>query len=537
MNESPKVVEGFDLFCDPWITCVTTAGEVGDYSIESLLAEAHELSEIVDPSPLVTVSVLRLLEAVIIWSLDIDDEDGWYEFWRRGRFDEQAMGRVRECCAGRMDLFDAVRPFYQSRDIPSSGAGEHAKSVGYLFPDIATGTAVALYAHGKEDEHSFCPRCCAQGLVMLPAFATSGGQGIKPSINGVPPTYLFALGDTVFQTLVLNCVLADARPPMASRSDPGPAWACDGVVGHKEERADVGFIESLTWQPRRVRLLGPPRRGTCSRCGTAVQMLTTKLVMDQGLSRPREAAPWLDPWAAYLWRTEKTGVATVRPLRPREERQTWRDTGALFLASVPESEADARGRPSRPTIVTQLAHLAHALGPECPAQLRHERYLAVGIRTDMKAKVYEWRSDRFELPSAVLGEPAAPPVVRALRFAEVGADALGGALLRLHPGTERDNPPWSDIRSAMADTTTDAAREYWTELEPPFRSALFDTRLAEAEQAQSEWLREWIQTVRDTAVRVVDSTLDSGDDTAAGLRRQEAARRSLYALLKKGGVV
>jgi hypothetical protein len=169
--------------------------------------------------------------------------------------------------------------------------------------------------------------------------------------------------------------------------------------------------------------------------------------------------------------------------------------------------------------------------------LCHERYLAVGIRTDMKAKVFEWRSDRFELPAAVLGESAAAPVIRALRSAEVGADALGGALLRLHPGTERDNPPWSDIRAAMAETTTDAARGYWTALEPRFRNALFDTRLAEAEQAQSEWLNEWVQTVRDTAVKVADSTLDSRDDTAAGLRRQEAARRSLYTLLKKGGVV
>ena len=203
---------GFDVFREPWITCVSVGGDVSDYGIGGLLAKAHELSEIVDPSPLVVVSVLRLLEAVLLSALAIDDEDRWLALWEASRFDASAMARVEECCSGRMDLFNGERPFYQSRDIDVIGSEENIKSVGNLFPDTATGTAVVHYAHVAEDAHAFCPVCCAKGLAMLPAFATSGGQGIKPSINGVPPTYVLPIGADLFRTLLLNYVLPEARP-------------------------------------------------------------------------------------------------------------------------------------------------------------------------------------------------------------------------------------------------------------------------------------------------------------------------------------
>jgi len=195
VNENVQPVDGgFDVLRDPWITCVSAGGDASDFGVEGLFEQAHELSEIIDPSPLVVVSVLRLLEAVLLSALEIDDEDRWLELWAAGRFDDGSMARVRECCSGRMDLFNDERPFYQSRDIDVTGEGERAKSVGYLFPDTATGTAVVHYAHAAEASHAFCPVCCTKGLATLPAFATSGGQGIKPSINGVSTAHFISGG-------------------------------------------------------------------------------------------------------------------------------------------------------------------------------------------------------------------------------------------------------------------------------------------------------------------------------------------------------
>jgi CRISPR system Cascade subunit CasA len=536
MNELQSAEWGFDLLVEPWITCVSADGGVREYGIEDLLSDAHNLSEIIDPSPLVVVSAIRLLEAVLLSSLGIDDEDGWLTLWQGGRFDEKAMSSVRRLCAERMDLFDCARPFYQSCDIDPGGTSEHAKSVGYLFPEAATGTAVIHYVHAAEDEHAYCPVCCAKGLVMLPAFATSGGQGIKPSINGVPPLYVLPVGRSVFETLLLNCVISAYRPPMALPLDPGPFWASDGVVGHKEERVSVGFVESLTWQPRRVRLLSPFSEGVCTRCGRTTAQLARQIVFDQGVSRPRDAASWLDPWAAYVWRTDKMGATTVRPLRPQADRQTWRDVGALFLTQVPEAEASARGRATRPAIVNQTAYLAQATKQDGLAEIAGNRYMTVGIRTNMKAKVFEWSVNRFDMPNVVLGPRAALPVTRALRHAETAADAVGNAVMRLHPGTERENPSWSDVRTAMGDVIRPTQREYWSEIEPEFRSRLFDERLAGDEEDQAAWLSEWTEVVRAAIVGVLERVLAASDDTADGLRRQEAARHVLFTQLKKGGV-
>jgi CRISPR system Cascade subunit CasA len=485
---------------------------------------------------MVVVSVLRLLEAVLLSSCEIEGEDRWLDLWAAGRFEAKIIASIFERCGGRLDLFDERRPFYQSSDVPASAEAGRSKSVGYLFAEAATGTGVTHYAHAPDASHAFCPVCCAKGLVMLPAFATSGGQGIKPSINGVPPTYVFALGESVFATLLLNYILPSFRPPMASISDPGPFWASDGIVPHKDERASAGFIESLTWQPRRVRLLAPFGAGTCSWCGRPSEQLTRRIVLDQGASRLKEAVPWTDPWAAYLWRTDKVGATTVRPLRPQEERQCWRDIGALFLSQVPAAEASARGHSVRPQVVSQTAALTRVIGQEGLHETASDHFLAVGLRTDMKAKVFECRMDRFELPDAVLGRAAAVPVTRALRITEAAAEALGSALLRLHAATERENPSWPDVRSAMAEVIRLAQRRFWSKLEPEFRLRLFDGRLAGDEEAQAAWLSEWGQLAKAAVVEALEGALAASDDTAAGLRRQETSRHVLYVQLKKEGI-
>jgi len=147
----------------------------------------------------------------------------------------------------------------------------------------------------------------------------------------------------------------------------------------------------------------------------------------------------------------------------------------------------ARGRLVRPTIVNQVAALMQEVRYDGLAETPSERFLTVGIRTDMKAKVFEWRIDRFELPDDVLGSAAAVPVTRALRQAETGADAVArhfcGCMLAASVTAPVGRYPLRDGWGHRY-----AARQYWTALEPEFRSSLFDGRLAGGEEAQqSGW--------------------------------------------------
>jgi len=55
----------FNLIDEPWILCIDLAGRQVEYGIRDTLAKAHELREICDDSPLVTVAIHRLLLAIL----------------------------------------------------------------------------------------------------------------------------------------------------------------------------------------------------------------------------------------------------------------------------------------------------------------------------------------------------------------------------------------------------------------------------------------------------------------------------------------
>jgi len=523
------VTTRFDLLTAPWIPCIDDRGSRCELGILEVITRAHELHEVRDPSPLTTTALLRLLIAISRREIVIMDTEEWRDAWERGAFPEDTATRITGACAGRFDLFDATFPFYQSGDIPLAPLPKEVKSVGSLSLEDPTGTGVFHYTHRLEDDHAYCPACCAKALVTLPAFATSGGAGIKPSVNGVPPIYVMPVGETLFHTLLLNYVL----PSEDDRTDNEPAWMGNGRVGYKEERGTAGLLESLTWQPRRVRLFPGENGGVCTRCGRESDGLVMSIIYAQGRSLAEGTAPVRDPWAAYTLRQDATRNRIEQiPVRPREHRATWRDLDALFMADLPADDSMRGNRPAtlRPRILDQLDDLRHddALPDKTPLIFQ-----TVGVRTDMKAKIFEWRLDRFDFPPAVLSREAALPVRQALEHADRVERILGDALCRLHPEAKRDRPKWGDIQKAMAQLITTAKSDYWRQVELPFRDALFDSRLVAGVEQQIAWRADWQETVRRIAWTVLEAILDNYDTDAAALERQQAARGVFHSLLKK----
>ena len=96
--------------------------------------------------------------------------------------------------------------------------------------DVPAGTAVTHYRHGSDDECAFCPTCVAACLTGVPAFASSGGAGIKPSINGVPPIYVLPVGKTLFESLLLSLVIPDYQPEVRSRKRDDVTWLRSPVM-------------------------------------------------------------------------------------------------------------------------------------------------------------------------------------------------------------------------------------------------------------------------------------------------------------------
>ncbi len=201
------------------------------------------------------------------------------------------------------------------------------KTVGRLRAEVPSATNVNHFRHAYDDAQAYCPPCAARGLVTLAPFAQSDGRGYTPSINGDPPIYVWLAGANLFETLSWNLVLPGTRPKAAGAAD-GPAWRGDGVVRAAQVKPEVGFLESLTWQPRRIRLL-PDGEGVCTLCGSRSPVLVRQMSWEQGCSRPRDATWWQDPLVAYT-------NADERPMtvRAKEDRPIWRDYAMLLLPAL-----------------------------------------------------------------------------------------------------------------------------------------------------------------------------------------------------------
>src|SRR5581483_3989392 len=104
----------FDLIDEPWLPCVRPDGAAVELGLRQALAGAHELGELYDPSPLVTVALHRLLLAILHRAYRGPAVPAaWRAIWNAGRFDPAVIDAYLDRWRHRFDLFDPERPFYQ----------------------------------------------------------------------------------------------------------------------------------------------------------------------------------------------------------------------------------------------------------------------------------------------------------------------------------------------------------------------------------------------------------------------------------------
>lgn len=119
-----------------------------------VFTNAHRIQEEVGGSPLVTVSLYRLLQALVLRVfLGSDDEcevrNRWVSMWRGGRFDPAAVTRYFDGWQGekeRFDLLHAERPFYQHPE-PNT---KTVKPPTQLFAGAASGNNPTIFDHSVD---------------------------------------------------------------------------------------------------------------------------------------------------------------------------------------------------------------------------------------------------------------------------------------------------------------------------------------------------------------------------------------------------
>lgn len=501
----------FNLWTQPWIDVQFLRGQIGKASISEVLLHAHEIHAIIDPSPLAIAGILRLLIAVLQDALKPERVPDIKNLYQAGCFPEKQIQAFGEKYSGRFDIFSSEAPFMQSRDLPvNPGRGDPAKTIAYLTPDRPSGTNITHFHHIKDSDNSLCPACCAKGLVIVPCFATAGGKGIKPSINGVPPIYVFPSGNNLFQSLTLSLTTPAYQPRAASRSDL-PWWLREPVVGKSEEVIEVGYLHSLTFPARRIRLHPKRVSHPCTRCAETAEWQAGTMVYEMGEFRDKESAFWFDPFAAYRLPGRKAEKPT--PIRPLEGKAIWREFTSLFL-TVSEDQA-AGNYFQRPRIIDQISDLRISLDSVS--------FRVIGIRTDMKAKIFEWIDAEFDVPSSLLDDPQAGFLIQeAVRSATDFASSISSAFKQTFNPKRTKSERNKDLREKML-------ADYWSSLAEDFR--LFVLKLGytnDREKEFSQWVDTALQLAEYTFSRYIDMTAESGKSLRTAVEGRQLCRRFLY---------
>lgn len=528
---SPPAVASFNLWHEPWLRVLNKDGERRTLSIEAVLLEADRLKTFYDQSPLTVASVHRLLAAILqsIYAPRYLTEIG--DVLDARSFDSAKIRAFGEQFAERFDLFHPSAPFLQTGDVPldawrkpekpkgkraaagapgnqdpaaqpASAVGKiEPKTIAYLLEEVPAGTNRTHFRHVNDEDHRLCPACCARSLITIPAFAKSGGAGIKPSINGVPPVYLLPVGDTLFYSLVLSLIGEDYRPASADETRQAAAWNGATTIPRGCELAAVGYLESLTFQARRVRLFPIVDPGPCTRCGEESAIRVKEMLYEMGWSRRKDASWWKDPFVAYR-KSAKGKSEAPTPLRPSQGKALWRDYNVLFLS----------GEELQPALVKQMTHLIDEGSVTADQRLR---FRCIGMKTDGKAKVFEWLDDVLDVPAALLRDERGAAAVReALVRAEEVVRTIRFIFTRhMQPARGGKQEHFLGLRARMED-------DYWTALVQPFRDLIDSATTVEAvDQARDTWAR----TILAQAQRAFDAALDQLGDRADMLRRRVEA--------------
>jgi len=143
----------FNLIDKPWIPCIMSDGRQQELNLQETLVKAHEIQEIFAQSPIVTVSLYRLLLAVVYRNFPFKSLNEWEKLWKTKQFSPDTIANYFEKWHDRFDLFHPEWPFYQSPGFVTKNPFS-IKKLGWGY---TAGNAARWFEHSWEDEETPTP--------------------------------------------------------------------------------------------------------------------------------------------------------------------------------------------------------------------------------------------------------------------------------------------------------------------------------------------------------------------------------------------
>jgi len=523
MSNSPAETEipSFNLWVEDWLPLEMPNGNLKKHSISEALFHAHECRVIYDPSPLVVVGAHRLLTAILQDALNPQGNANLEDLWRAGQFPKDKILAFAEKYADRFDLFSTDKPFLQSADLPMFPTTKEEikdssrKPIAKLFTEIPSGDEVAHYRHGKEDEAIFSPATAALGLLTIPPFASSGGSGNFPSINGAPPPlYILPGGTSLFQSLAAGLLSRQELSTDFSEDTLDEAWwrRISPIIvletgKQKEKKQDnkksntrprskqlvnVGYLHGLTFPARKVRLQPELLNGKCSRSGEPISWGIQKIVFRMGESLGDDAVFWRDPFVAY--KKEKKERATIKILYGRAKLPVWREFSGLFMQNKKDQTIE------RPRFIDQFSALSVA------DQFNKYPFRCIALHAKADAKIFEWLDFGFDVPPALLRDSdGARWTDEALIFATNCATKITSVFHTAFHGSSKKAERFKRLKANME-------ADFWQMMGEKFRNYVLALGNEVTRENQLNiWLDETKQQAQVSFDRAADATGDDGN--------------------------
>lgn len=534
MTQQNNDVPSFNLWTELWITLEKSDGELVQVSISEALLNAKNYTAIYDSSPLVVVGVHRLLTAILQDALAPKENDDLEQFWKNG-FPVKKIEDFGRKYIDRFDLFSPDKPFLQSADLPlfpKTKEEQKGKTLAIrLFPEIPSGELISHYRHIDENDQVLSPATAAKGLVSIPPFVSSGGPGLMPSINGVPPIYVIPSGNSFFESLCASLISLEMMKDIYSVETDHLCWwkrATPTLVEESEKKTPksqlsvVGYLHGMTFPARKVRLHPEILRQTCSRSGKSSVWCVKTMSFKMGESLKEELF-WQDPFVAYKLPVQKVTAARKgnivkskkkkerpNPIRPTRVKTAWREFTGLFLQS------DSKTR-QRPLFLDQLALLSvnnhFVVYP----------FRCVAFQTDGKMKFFEWMEFGFDVPTKLMQDfDGAKWTDAAMDFAEqcekAITDTFAWEFCRVRDSKQRDE--W--LRSKLQ-------QNYWFALAGYFRQLILDL---DEPSTRKQKIDGWVLRVKDEAEKSFEIAADAMGDDGATLRHIVEGKNKCYRKLQ-----
>lgn len=494
----------FNVLTEPWIPVICLDGSREEIGIRVCLERAHELREIRESAPIVEFGLYRLLVAFVLDVLILADRRPEYpldlkSLIKEGRFDLHMVENYIAQCGDVFDLFHPERPFLQTKMDKAK-----PKPLACIFPVTPSGTNVNHWHHQSEDRLKVPAQEAARLLTTIAPFMTAGGAGLSPSINGAPAIYALPIGINIFETIVLNIPLRNSQ----ESGDGVIAWRSKRSPG--QERSQATTVESLTWRPRQIHLLPEIGNDNC--------VYVREMNFEKGDST---RVNWIDASLAYRYDKDN-----VRPIRMRENRTLWRDSGPLLLLNEGEhGRNEKKVSFRRPDVVEQAFGITDSGDP-----LVIQVY---GMRTDMKMKVFEWAKSAWSVPSKLGRSTRLGSLVqRELNRAEQVAYGLRTCIKALYPREGAGN------KKALGTIADRSERAYWQQLENSFHPlmsafAALNPDAPDDPDIIATTASDWCKSIRSFALEQFEFAAEDMDTNGDALERQVHARTRLNNTLRK----